>query len=70
MGSTEANCFRLRVMSGELVAGGAGATLPALEGGVCLALDSSMLWEAIFCARYQGIVIDTLIHEVTDNRDH
>ena len=55
-------------MSGEVVAGGAGHGLPARVGGVSC-LDSSMLWEAIFCARYQGIVADTLIHRVTDNRD-
>ena len=67
-GSTEANCFRLRVVSGEVVAGGAGHGLPALEGSVSC-LDSSMPWEAIFCACYQGIVSDTLIHRVTDNRD-
>ena len=55
-------------MSGEVVAGGAGHGLPALEGSVSC-LDSSKLWEAIFCACYQGIVSDTLIHRVTDNHD-
>ena len=55
-------------MSGEVVAGGAGHGLPALEGSVSC-LGSSKLWEAIFCACYQGIVSDTLIHRVTDNHD-
>lgn len=61
-GNGEANCFRLRIVFGEVVAVVmvGGHSLPALEGRV-YCLESLMLWEAIFSACYQGRVPGTLI---------